>query len=177
MCLNNLSILANSFQGLKIIMIQNLRGNPHISILVAFVFGLLFWTWEKIDLTKFSMMTFCHYFSILFMKRTHLSESPKILPFFFTKHKQLFISLEGFSNLEKRTSWYIIRGNAAHPAGRDCPLQIVMSVWCSFCLNSSFLGLGPSADNGAPKGHYYLQRAVTPDIITQQTSLQRAEAP
>jgi hypothetical protein len=52
--------------------------------------------------------------------------------------------------------------------------------WRPVCLNSNFLGLvkQPSADNnGAPKGHYYLQRAVTPDQITQQNSLQRAGAP
>jgi hypothetical protein len=61
-------------------------------------------------------------------------------------------------------------GNAAHPVRCDIPLQIVMS-------NDS-LALRTSADNnGAPKGHYYLQRAVTPDQMTQQNSLQRAGAP
>ncbi len=53
------------------------------------------------------------------------------------------------------------------------PIQIVMTVWCPFCLQSNFLGRvwQPSADNnGAPNGHYYLQRAVTPDqIILQNT--------
>ncbi len=56
-------------------------------------------------------------------------------------------------------------GNATHPFGCDSPLQIVMAVWRPFCLNSNFLGRvwQPSAaNNGAPKGHYYLQRAVTP---------------
>jgi hypothetical protein len=71
-------------------------------------------------------------------------------------------------------------GNAAHPVGCDRPLQIVKEVWRPFCLNSNFLGrVGhPFADNnGAPKGHFYLQRAVPPNQITQQNSLQRVEAP
>jgi hypothetical protein len=71
------------------------------------------------------------------------------------------------------------QGNAAHPFGCDSPQQIVMAVWRPFCLNSNFLGRAgqPYADNnGAPIGHFYLQRAVTPDQITQQNSLQRAGA-
>jgi hypothetical protein len=32
-------------------------------------------------------------------------------------------------------------------------------------------------NNDAPKGHYYLQKAVTSDQITQQNSLQGAGAP
>jgi hypothetical protein len=62
-------------------------------------------------------------------------------------------------------------GNAAHPVRCDIPLQMVMAVWHPFYLNSNFC---PSADNnGAPNGHYYLQRAVSTDQITQQNSLQR----
>ncbi len=71
-------------------------------------------------------------------------------------------------------------GNAAYTVGCDSPLLIVMVVWRPFCLNANFLGRvwEPYADNnGAPKGHYYLQRAVTPFQITQQNSLQRAGAP
>jgi hypothetical protein len=59
-------------------------------------------------------------------------------------------------------------GNAAHPVGCDSPVQR------PFCLNSNFLGRvsQPSAENnGAPKGHYYLQRAVTPDQISQQNTV------
>ncbi len=70
--------------------------------------------------------------------------------------------------------------NAAHPFGCDSPLEIVMAVWHLFWFNSNFLGRvrQPSADNnGAPKGHRFLQRVITPDQITQQNSLQRAEAP
>jgi hypothetical protein len=66
------------------------------------------------------------------------------------------------------------------PVGCDSPLQIVMADWRLFCLNSNFLGrvLQPSADNnGAPKGHYYLQRAVTPNQITQHNGLRRVGAP
>jgi hypothetical protein len=61
-------------------------------------------------------------------------------------------------------------GNAAHPVGCDSPLQKVMALWGPICLKSNSQGqvLQPSADNnGAPKGHYYLWRAVTPDQITQ----------
>jgi hypothetical protein len=60
-------------------------------------------------------------------------------------------------------------GNAAYPVGCDNHLQIVMEVWCPFGLNSNFLGRvwQHSIDiNGVPKGHYYLQRAVTPNQIT-----------
>ncbi len=99
--------------------------------------------------------------------------------FLFIKNKRLFISSEGFSTLEKSPGM-LSDGNAAHPVRFDSPLLIVMSVWRPFCLNSNFLGRvwQPSADNnGAPKGHYYLQRAGTPDQITQQNSLQMAGAP
>ncbi len=57
-------------------------------------------------------------------------------------------------------------GIAAHPVVCDTPLLTIMAVWRA----SNF-------KNSAPKGHYYLQRAVTPDQITQQNSLQRAEGP
>jgi hypothetical protein len=58
--------------------------------------------------------------------------------------------------------WYVIRGQccgAAHPGGCGSPLQIVMAVWCPFCLNSNFLGRGwqPSADNTV----MVRQRAIT----------------
>ncbi len=69
--------------------------------------------------------------------------------------------------------------NAAHPVGCVSALQIEMTVWRPFCLSTNFLGRvwQPSDDNnGAPKSQYYLQRAVTPDQITQQNSLQRAGA-
>jgi hypothetical protein len=65
---------------------------------------------------------------------------------------------------------------AALPVGCDGPLQIVMAVWRPFCLNFNFLGRmwQPSRDNnGAPNGHYNLQRAVTPDEITHHKSLQK----
>jgi hypothetical protein len=59
-------------------------------------------------------------------------------------------------------------GTAAHPVECDSP------AWRPFCLSSNFLGRvwQPSAENnGAPKVHYYLQRAVTPDQITQQNTV------
>ncbi len=101
-------------------------------------------------------------------------------PFLFIKNKWLFISSEDFSPLEKKCPDKLSEGNAAHPVRCGSSLQIVMAVWRPFCLISNFLGgvQQPYADNnGAPKGHYYLQRAVTPDQITQQNSLQRAGAP
>jgi hypothetical protein len=80
-------------------------------------------------------------------------------------------------------------GNAAHPVGSDSPLQIVIAVWRTF-LYLNLLGQVslPSADNNgclarfkleksAPNGHYYLQRAVTPNQITKQNSLQRSGGP
>jgi hypothetical protein len=96
-----------------------------------------------------------------------------LYPFLFIKNKQLFISSEGFSAL------MFSEGNAALPVWCDSPLQIVMAVWRTL-FEFKLLGrvLQPSADNnGAPNGHYYLQRAVTPHQITQQNSLQRAGAP
>jgi hypothetical protein len=97
-------------------------------------------------------------------------------PFLFIKNKLLFISYPTL----KECSAFLSEGNAANPVGCDSPLQIEMAVWRPFCLSSNFLGgvLQPSADNnGAPKGHYYLQRAVTPNQITQQNSVQKAGAP
>jgi hypothetical protein len=61
-----------------------------------------------------------------------------------------------------------------------------MAVWCTF-LTFELVGSGVAArsrlqwlfgalkiQKSAPKGHYYQQRAVIPDQITQQNSLQRA---
>jgi hypothetical protein len=80
----------------------------------------------------------------------------------------------------KKRSDTLSEGNAAHPFGCDSLWSIVMAVWRSFCFNSNFLGRvrQPSAENnGEPRGHYYLQRAVTSDQITLQNSLQRAGGP
>jgi hypothetical protein len=106
----------------------------------------------------------------------------QINPFFFIKNEHLLLSSDSFSTLEKKAQkCYVSEGNAAHPVGSDSPLPIVMAVWRPYCLNSNFLGRvrQPSAadNNGASKGHYCLQRAVTPNQITQQNSLQRAGAP
>jgi hypothetical protein len=48
-------------------------------------------------------------------------------------------------------------GNAVHPGGCDSPLQIVIGDWRASNLRKS-----------ASNGHYYMQRAVTPDQIIQQ---------
>ena len=88
--------------------------------------------------------------------------------------------IRGFLHPLKKLPDMLSEGNVALSVGCDSPLQIVMAVWRPFCLNSNFLGRvwQPSADNnGAPNGHYYLQRAVTPDQIIQHNSLQRAEHP
>ncbi len=79
----------------------------------------------------------------------------------------------------KKTPWYVIRGQCCPSIRVWQRLWIVMAVWRTFYLNSNFLGRvwQHTADyNGVPKGHYYLQRAVTPEQITQQNSLQRAGA-
>ncbi len=106
-------------------------------------------------------------------KETIKLERP-LNPFLFIK-KRLFISSESFSILEKNT--LICYQRAICPVGCEIPLQMIMAVWYLFCLKSNFLGRGwqPSAKyNGAARSHYYLQRAVTPDQITQQNSFQRS---
>ena len=78
----------------------------------------------------------------------------------------------------------------AVPVGCDSPLQIVMAVWrpffefgcsqrgCDSPLQIVMAVWRPSnKKKRAPNSHYYLQRAVTPNQITQQNSLQRAGAP
>jgi hypothetical protein len=92
-------------------------------------------------------------------------------PFLFIKNKRLFISSEGFSTLEKNVLICYQRAML--------PLQWGVTA-LRRKLNSNFLGrvCQPSAEyNGVPIGHYYLQRAVTPDQITQQNSLQRSGVP
>ncbi len=98
-------------------------------------------------------------------------------PFLFIKNKWLYISSEGFSTLEK-TSWYVFRGQCCHSSRVGQPSVDNNGNLAPFCFN--FLGQvwQPSVDNnGEPNGHYYLQRAVTPDQITRQNSLQRARVP
>ncbi len=59
-------------------------------------------------------------------------------PFLFIENKRLFISSEGFSTLEKNA--LICNQKAMLPVeSSDRPLQIVIAVWCLFCLNSNFL--------------------------------------
>ncbi len=91
---------------------------------------------------------------IRIMSFTVLSYISCFNPFLFIENKCLFISLEGFSTLEKNA---LICDQRARQG-----------------LNSKFLNRvwQPSADNnGAQEGHYYLQRAVTPDQITQQNTV------
>jgi hypothetical protein len=70
-------------------------------------------------------------------------------------------------------------GNAAHPVGSDSPLQIVMTVRRSICLNQTFW-VGCDSPLLTIMVHQKvitnLQRAVTPDQITQHKSSQRAGA-
>jgi hypothetical protein len=99
-------------------------------------------------------------------------------PFLFKKIND-HLYLQRVSPPLKNRPDMLSEGSAAHPLGCDSPIQIVIAVWRPFCLNSNFLCRvwQPSADNnGVPKGHYYLQRAVTLDQITQQNSLQRTGA-
>jgi hypothetical protein len=56
--------------------------------------------------------------------------------------------------------------NAAHPVGCDSPLLTIMAFWQASNLKKS-----------APNSYFYLQRAVTPDQITQQNSFQKAGGP
>ncbi len=78
-----------------------------------------------------------------------------------------------------------LEDNAAHPVGCDSQLQIVMTIRRTF-FSLKLLGrvCQSAADyvmavwrtknkKNAPNGHYHLNRAVTPDQITQQNGLQR----
>ncbi len=103
MCMSNLSILANSFHGLGIMKIQNLRGNQHISILAAFVFGSAI-----LDMRNnwFDQIFNDDYYLPLFfyfiLWKGHTWENlRRNNPFLFIKHKRILISSEGFSTLEK----------------------------------------------------------------------------
>jgi hypothetical protein len=71
------------------------------------------------------------------------------------------MSSEGFSALDISSE-----GCATHPVGYNSPLQEVMAVWRASNLEKI-----------ASNGHYYMQRAATPDQITQQNSLQGAGGP
>jgi hypothetical protein len=76
-------------------------------------------------------------------------------------------------------------GCAANPVGYNSSLQIKMAIWRDVLnLNLQYQVWEPAPDyNGCfarfkclksmPNGHYFLQRAATPDQITQQNSLQR----
>jgi hypothetical protein len=73
------------------------------------------------------------------VKTEHIS----VNSFLFIKNKQLFISSEGFSALEKNAVMFS-EDNAAHPVGCDNPLQIVMAVWHTF-LKFELAGSGMTA--------------------------------
>ncbi len=95
-------------------------------------------------------------------------------PFLFIKNKRLFISLEGFSALEKM-SWYVLRGQGCSSSQAWQPSADSNGRLAHFLKNLTFLGRTwePAADSNGrlprfkfeksvPNGHYYLQRAVTP---------------
>ncbi len=95
-------------------------------------------------------------------------------PFLFIKNKRLFMSSEGFFDLEKKCHDVFSQANAARPVGCDSPLQIVMAVWRTFFFNLNFLGrvwhwlLTSMAvwrawnfKKSPRTGHYHLQRTVT----------------
>jgi hypothetical protein len=81
-----------------------------------------------------------------------------------------------------------LEGNVAHPVRCDSPLQIKMAVWRTF-FEFELAGLGVTARcrvmavwcalnlKKVPNGHYFLQRAVTPYLITLKNCLQRAGGP
>jgi hypothetical protein len=102
--------------------------------------------------------------------------------FLFIKNKWLFIASEGFSTLDKKSpdTGMLSEGNAAHPVRRDSPLLDSNGSLAPFLFEFKLSRSGVTAlsnNNGALKGHFYLQRAVTPNQITQQNSLQRAVVP
>ncbi len=139
-------------------------------------------------------------FPILSMSRSTL-DMEKLLffifklfnPFIFIKSKRRDISSEGFSAREKNAlicsqramlpavpiqSWYVSRGQCCPHSWYDFRGQCCPSswVWQPAADNSSCLAhfkFKKSAQNG----NFYLPRAVIPDQITQQNSLQRAGGP
>jgi hypothetical protein len=80
-------------------------------------------------------------------------------------------------------------GCADHPVGYNSSLQIKMAIWRTFFEFELNIGRvwGPAVDyyccfalfkTKYPKVMaYFLQRAATPDQITQQNSLQRSVGP
>ncbi len=81
--------------------------------------------------------------------------------FLFIKNKQLFISTEGFSTLEKKRPdmWAML----PFQSGVNKPLQIIMAVWRPFCLNSNFLGRvwQPSAENNGAQKAFNIYRGLS----------------
>ncbi len=84
-------------------MIQNLRGNQHISILAAFVFGSAIldmrnnW-FDQIFNDEFYLQLFLYF--ILWKGHTW-ANLRRNNPFLFIKYKRILISSEGFSTLKK----------------------------------------------------------------------------
>jgi hypothetical protein len=79
-------------------------------------------------------------------------------------------------------------GCAAHPVRYNSPLHTTVHVFLNLNLNLLGRVCQPDADEmvvwhtsnfekSAPNDHYYLQRAATPDQVTQQNKLQRAGWP
>ncbi len=88
----------------------------------------------------------------------------------------------------KKKAVMFSEGNAAHPVGCDSTLQLGMAVWYPFfefeilcrcdnpLLTTMLFGALQISKKCANRPNY-LQRAVTPNQITQQNSLQRAGGP
>jgi hypothetical protein len=77
---------------------------------------------------------------------------------------------EGFFTL-KKTPWYVIRGHCCPSSGVWQPSADSNGSLAPFLYEFKLSGLGvtaPADNNDAPKGNYYLQRAVTPDQITKE---------
>jgi hypothetical protein len=100
------------------------------------------------------------------------------------------MSSEGFSALEKNSVYMFSEGNATQAVRCDRPLADsngnlahLVKMWTcwvpcgSLLLTIIAVWRSSKFKKYAPYRHYYLQRAVTPDQITQQNSLQRAGGP
>jgi hypothetical protein len=69
-------------------------------------------------------------------------------------------------------------GNAAQIVRCDSPLQIVMMVWRTFLLlKIKAVWHASNFKKSTPNGHYYLQRGVTSNEITQENSWERTGGP
>ncbi len=134
------------------------------------------------DSFKIEIMWPFHCNSVIF---TLNNLSMSVNPSLFIKSKQLFISSEGFSTLEKKLLWYVLRGQCCPSSRLWQPSADSNGGLTHFSWNLNFLGWlwQPSADNNGCMARFTVnlkevrKRAVTLDQIIQQNNLEREGGP